>query len=230
MTDERDILSEAEQMSALLPWYVTDRLSADERRQVDDYAARHPAFARELALAREEADVVFELNEAIAPPAGGLDRLRRSVAATPQARVTAAKQSFIDKLASWLDGIAPRHLAYATMAAALALILQAVALTSVLPSRSTGGFETASHTPDGGAVVHAIVTFAADAGAGAITQTLVELNARIVDGPRAGGLYRVQFMGDGIDDTAISARIAQLKSRTDVIGTVIRAPADRGSQ
>lgn len=230
MTNERDTLSEADEMSALLAWYVTDRLSADERRRVDDYAARHPAFARELTLAREEADVVFDLNESITPPTGGLDRLRRSITAMPKSRVTAVKQSTIDKLASWLEGLAPRQLAYGTLAAALALTLQAVALTSLVPSRSTGGFETASHTSNGVAMVHAIVTFAKDADAAQITQTLSGLNARIVDGPRAGGLYRIQFLGEAIDEQAIAARISELKTQANVIATVMRAPSTAGDQ
>ena len=59
MTQETEILSEADEIAALLPWYVSGKISANDKARVDAYAKAHPEVLDHIALARDEADVVF---------------------------------------------------------------------------------------------------------------------------------------------------------------------------
>jgi anti-sigma factor RsiW len=219
MNDETEILNEADEMSALLPWYVTGEISAGDRARIERYAERNPAFAAEIALAREEADAVFAANQAIAPPDGALDRLRQSVAATPSARLAAVQSSLIDRAGAWLAAFTPRQLAYAGMAAALAITVQAASIGTLLTSGAPGsGYQTASGpagvVADG---TFALIVFAPEAPASAIQSVLTESGIAIVDGPRAGGFYRVRLGDADMSDEAVSAALAGLTARAEIV-------------
>ncbi len=102
-------------------------------------------------------------------------------------------------LGSWLGarlaGLAPSTLAWSGAAAAAIIALQAGLLAGAYRAQAPAGFETASgpeSTPaQGGPTV--LVAFAPAATAARIDALLRDTRAVIVDGPRAGGLYRLRL-------------------------------------
>lgn len=227
MTEETDVLSEADQISALLPWYVTGKISAADRAKVDAFAVRHPEVRRHLALAQDEADVTFAVNQEIGPPKAALDKLKASLAASPSVRLKAAQASLLDRLGTWLGGFSPRQLAYAGVAAALAIAVQATSIGSLMLDRAgTGHYRTAAGSrTDLGSGTFAMVAFQPAAPAGTLSAFLSENKFLITDGPKAGGMFVVRVSEQVLSADAAAAALAKLKARSDLVSFASAAPA-----
>lgn len=216
-------LSEADEIEAMLPWLATGKLSAAETARVTGYLAAHPAVASHRQLVHDEMDASTAGNEAIAAPApANLDRLMAMVAATPQPRVFAVPSpaSVWEKLAGFVNGMAPRTLGIAAVAAALVLVAQ-TATIGMLMNSGGGTYQTAS----GGSAmtvagVQALVSLQPGVSAQALTAVLTQAKAVIVDGPRAGGIYRLRMTTEKADEAATAAFLKQLKDRSDVFAFV----------
>jgi anti-sigma-K factor RskA len=221
MTDERhERLSERDEIEALLPWYVTGKLDAKSRAQVERYMEAHPEVKAHLALAREEADASIASNEAIPSPGPKtLDRLRASIAAAPRRKpLTAVLTELSDRFADWLADLAPPRLALAGAAAALIVAIQAVAIGALVMDRySAPSYQTAAgdEAPQEG--FELLVQFSESATIGEITSLLKELHAGVADGPKAG-LYRLRFASAKAGDE--EAAIAALK-QSGIVTTVL---------
>ncbi len=214
-------LSEADEIEALLPWLATGKLAPSEAARVTRYLEANPVAASHLRLVREEMDSTISGNEAIAAPSfGSLDRLMASVAATPQPRVftVPSPASVWEKIAGLITGIAPRNLGFAAAALALVLVAQS-AVIGTLMNRDSGAYETAS---DGQttAAAQALVSLQPGVTAQVLTAALTQTKAVIVDGPRAGGIYRLRTATDQADAAAIATLLKQLKERSDVFAFV----------
>lgn len=227
MTNESEILSEADEIAAMLPWYVSGRIGEADRAKVEAYAKGHPEVYSQIALAREEADAIFAENQEIAPPKNGLDKLRARLAASPSARLSAAKASVIDRLGEMLAALAPRQLAYGALTAALALAVLAASAGSLLMGRpGTGGYETATGpkaAADKG--TFALVAFQPAAPTGTLSAFLAENKLTIVEGPKAGGIFVVRVSEEALSQEALAAQLTKLKSRSDLISFASAAPS-----
>lgn len=209
MTDaQADRLSERDEIEALLPWYVSGKLDATERARVERYVEAHPEIHSHLALAREESDVALAANEAIAPPGPrALDRLRTSIAAAPRRRPLFAQ--IFERLADWISGLAPHQLALAAAAAALVFMLQATVIGALVLERAGAPtYHTAGGDDIAGDTFDLLVGFSETATVGQISAVLKQLDAVVVDGPRAG-LYRLRLPDEG--DEARKAAIERLQ-------------------
>lgn len=215
MNSETEILSEADEIAALLPWYVSGKISAADKARVDTYAKAHPEVLDHIALARDEADVVFADNASIHAPRDGLERLQKSLAASPRARLHAVQASLIDRMGVWISNLAPRQLAYAGMAAAALLVMQ-VASLGTLVSKPSGQFQTASG-PAAKAGSFALVAFQPAAPQSTVTAFLADNNYTIADGPKAGGMYRLRLSEAPLAQTDLDTAIAKLKARSDLV-------------
>jgi hypothetical protein len=211
---------EREEIEVLLPWYITGRLDARDRAKVETYLASHPDVAGQLDLMRDEREQAIVGNEALgAPGAGALDRLMASLsAAQPSATAGAgfassAWQQFVELFSS----PSARGLRLAAIAAAVLVIIQAATIATLL-MRDGGTYQTASgkNAEDG---VFALVVFADDAKAGTIAQLLSEFEASIVDGPKAGGVYKVRMREQS--QTSREALLRRLAERRDIVKTVL---------
>ncbi len=125
-----------------------------------------------------------------------------------------------DKIASFIGGFSPTTLGIASAAAAIVLVAQAATI-GVLMTREKAaapGYVSASGpvTPAGEGV-QALVTLQPGVTASALTESLKDLKAAIVDGPKAGNIYRLRIAGDKNEAPAALARI---KARTDVFAFV----------
>lgn len=225
MTNETEILSEADEIAALLPWYVTGKISAVDKARVDAYARANPEVQRHIALAREEADSVFTANSEIHVPHRALDKLIESIEQSPSVRLSSMKASFLDTAGAWLAALAPRQLAYAALAAMLLLAVQAGAIGSLLQAPA-GGYQTASHSDAVGVGTFALVGFQPAAPQATLTSFLADNKIAIVDGPKAGGLYRVRISDSVLDKATTDALIAKLKARADLVSFASAAPSN----
>ncbi len=225
MTNETEVLSEADEFEALLPWFVSGKISAADKAKVDAYLAQHPEVRAHIALARDEADDIFAANAQIEAPRDALDKLKASLATSPSARLHSVKASLIDKLGLFLSELAPRQLAYAGISAALAIAVLGGSLGSLLSGGQGAGYQTAAG-PGASAVkgTFALVTFQAAASAGNLSAFLSENKITIVDGPKAGGVFRVRLSDDVLSNNETGAALAKLKSRADLVSFSSSAP------
>jgi anti-sigma factor RsiW len=226
MTNESEILSEANEIAALLPWYVTGKISSAERAKVEAFMASHPEARKQLAVAREEADIIFAADAELQVPHAALDKLKASLAASPGVRLASAKATIMDRVSEYFSGVSsvfsPRKLAYASMTAALLLGV----LTGILagPLTSSQQFTVASKTDAVTAGTFALVGLQAATPAATLSAFLAENNFSIVDGPRTGGIYRVRVSDKALNNEAADAARAKLKARADLFSFVSAAP------
>ncbi len=218
MTNQTEVLSEADEFEALLPWYVSGKISAADKAKVDAYIVMHPEVRAHIALARDEADDIFAANAKIEPPRDALETLRASLASSPAARLHSVKDSLIDKLGLFLGGLAPRQLAYAGLSAALAIVVLGGSLGSLLSGGQGAGYQTAAGP--GASVAKgtfALVAFQPAAPAGTLSAFLAENKLTIVEGPKAGGVFRVRLSDEVLSKDAMDAALAKLKGRADLV-------------
>jgi hypothetical protein len=216
-------------LEELLPFYAAGVLSEAEVAQIDAVLAVDGELRRRLALVEEEQTEAILLNEGIAGPSThALDRLMAAIDAEPKRGAAAAGMmgGLAARLGGWLQALTPRQAAFATATAALVLALQAGALVGLVATREGAGFQTASHgaAPAAPAGAAFTVIFQPDARASDIAALMERTGARIVDGPRAGGIYRIEVGDRSLDAAASAALAARLRAETGVIRLAAPAP------
>ncbi|MGQ0673836.1 MAG: hypothetical protein ACT4N2_13300 [Hyphomicrobium sp.] len=218
--------TDREEIELLLPWYATGKLDAKDKAAVESYLAAHPDMRRVVDLAGEEADATFAANEAIAPPGrAALEHLMATIEAEPRQIAKRAASGLWERCVEWVDGFTPRTRALAGIAAALVVTVQAATLGSLLVERSGDGFQTASGPVE--AITKgtfALVAFQPGASVEAVTAHLTEAGAVIVEGPKAGGIYRVRVSAEVLDQAAAAARVEKLKSDGRIIAFAAPTP------
>jgi anti-sigma factor RsiW len=201
----------------LLPWYVNETLSADERAMVERHVASCAACGREFqtlsqigaavtALAPDAPDPAVSLARTFA----SIDRIERR---EPRARVAAWWR------AVWTPSVPVARVALAVQ---LAIILVLGALVLPPPARESS-FTTLSGSPAASAGARLTVVFVPNATEDAIRQALLDVDGAIVSGPSAAGVYVVRLPGR-TDDARVEAAIENLRRRSSVIRFVEREP------
>ncbi len=216
--------AERRAVSELLPWYAAGTLSAADTARVEAAMAADTTLADELEIIREDQDATFALAEASPrPSARVLDDLMKRVEAEPAklAHVAArARAGFADWFGEKLSMLAPRTLAYAAGAAALALVIQAGVIGSSFIS-GPAQFQTASHSPAAGAArgegTFLLVGFNAAATAGDMTRLLEQVKGTIVEGPRPGGFYRVRIGNADMSQAEIDRVITTVRGQSGLV-------------
>ncbi len=186
---------EPTEIETLLPWYAAGTLRRRDRLRVEDALRGDPELVRHAALVREELAETIGLNESLgAPSRRSMDRLMAAIDAEDRAgRQRASAQALAGRFGSFIASFSPRTLAAAASVATLAIALQAFVLVGMLTTPQAGD-ETASIGENRhGHGTFAMVRFAGQASAGEITKFLETYQATLVDGPKAGGLYRVRI-------------------------------------
>jgi anti-sigma factor RsiW len=207
----------------LLPWYAKGRISAADRQKVEAALRGDAELRRRLQLVREEMESVSAAYEALpGPPRGTLDRIMAGIAAEPvkAAPLAALKRGLMDRIGDMIAALSPRTLAYATTAAAAVIVVQGLWLTGALDGgRSPQGYQTAS-APGVSAGTFVMVAFAPAAPAADVAALMQRLNASIVDGPRASGLYRVRIGDAGMAKADVDRVVDTLRRERGIIATV----------
>jgi anti-sigma-K factor RskA len=175
---------EPQELEALLPWYATGTLRRRDANRVEQALANDGELARRYDLVREELVETIHLNEQLSPPSTrAMERLFAAIDAE-EARAS-RHRPWLDlsrRLSEFLWSLTPRTLARSAIAAAVAILVQAAVIASVVVKEqgSPSGPELAS-APNGGS--YAVVRFAPQATANDITNFLGAYKAKVVDGP-----------------------------------------------
>jgi hypothetical protein len=161
---------------------------------------------------REELNETIHLNESLgAPSARCMERLFAAIDAEGARAPVRRSFDLAGRIAELLSSFAPRTLAWSASAAAVALVIQAAVLATVMVRDQGGqGPELASYTNSTGALV--VVRFAPQASVGDITKFLEAHNAVLVDGPKKS-LYSIRLTDTPAADIARQVQRMQSESR-----------------
>lgn len=230
MTTTDEITKDRDAIDALLPWYATGRLSAADAKRVEAAIDADPEMARRAELARDEMDETIRINEHLgAPSPRTIEQLFAKIDAEPKSATilravsAAAGGGFAGRVAGWLAGFAPRTLAYATVAGALALLLQAGVIGSLMMERGgSASYQTASYgkfEPADGAFV--MVSFADGVTAMQVLEFLRGQNATIVDGPRGGNMFKLRVSPVRLDKAELESVVQRLRAQQSLVRLVL---------
>jgi len=217
MTTDKEAHSEIEE---LLPWHAAGTLSRRDRERVEDALARDPELARRYALVREELGETILLNETLgAPSARAMNKLFTKIDAEPACK-PAVSLNLGARVSGFFASLAPRTLALAASAAAIAILLQAGLITIFVIKQQSGGYETASApSTDPGVGSFTIIRFAPQASSDDITKFLAANKLQIAAGPAAGGLYKVRVAATVLPKDEL-ARIVEKLQDDKVVGFI----------
>jgi anti-sigma factor RsiW len=222
MTDTPLADAEREEIEMLLPWYVTGKLDAHDRARVEAYLAANPEAARRLELVRAERAEAVAANEALGwPSPAATERIMGSLpAARPGLGALRMLRGGLQQLGGLFVAPATSAVRWAAVAAVLVIAVQTAAIATLVSQRPVGSYQTASGA-DGATGIALLVTFADDATATAISQLLAEMDAVIVDGPKAGGVYKIRLRTEDRSQPAREALVRKLAERRDVVRAVL---------
>jgi len=215
-----------EELEALLPWYLSGRLEADERRRVEDALAEDRELRRALEAVRAEKAAVTAANEAVEPPSErALERLLAGIDAeeegAPAPPPTAPRRPGLwERLRDVLPPLSPSGLRLAGAAATVLIVAQAAVIAALVaiprapdPSYQTAAGPTAEVAAPGPRI-H--VGFRPEVTVGEINALLAELDARLVDGPSAEGLYTIALQRDP-GPAALNELVQRLRRREGIV-------------
>src|SRR5262245_7582334 len=217
---------ERQDIEDLLPWHAAGTLSRRDAQRIEEALTNDRELARRFELVREELGETIHLNETLgAPSARAMQKLFAQIEAEAPAR-KASTFSLGAWLTEFVSSFSPRTLAYSGIAAALAIMLQAAVITGVLVNDGTGGssFTTASHQP-AAAGSFAMVRFAPQATAADITAFLEKHQVSLVEGPKAGGMYKVKVAATKLPKEETVRLVKRIQDDSKVIVGFI-APVD----
>ena len=224
MNPNVNMTNEPDDIETLLPWHAAGTLSPRDARRVEDALARDPELAKRYALVREELGEAIRANESLgAPSARAMDALFKKIDAEPK-RTPRVSLNLAQRAAEFFASLSPRTLAWSATGAAIAIMLQAGLLAGLVLNKEAapGGYQTASapRAAAGGSFV--MVRFASQTSSADITAFLQANNLAIVNGPIAGGLYRLRVSETKMPKEQLAERARQLQQdkRVDLIATV----------
>ena len=205
----------------LLPWHAAGTLSRRDAQRVEEALARDPELARRYAMVREELGETILLNETLgAPSAHAMEKLFAKIDAEP-ARKPAVSLNLGARIAEFFASLTPRTLAWSATAAAIAILLQAGLIASiVIKEKSAEGYETASApSTNPGVGAFTIIRFAPQASSDDITKFLQANKLQIAAGPMSGGLYKVRVAATELPKAEL-ARIVKKLQEDKVVGFI----------
>lgn len=222
MNDNLETLPEREEIAMLLPWYATGKLDRADTVRVETYLASHPEMSLQLSLIRDEREQTIVANEAIAAPSAGA---RERFMAEVERSAAGGWRALAAKIEAFFAAPSADAVRWAAAAAAVLIVVQAVAIGTLLSSQSGPRYETASGR-SGSAVAdgeYVLVRFEDGATASRISAILLELEMAIVEGPKPGNLYRVRLGPKDTTEANRDRRIDLLRQRGDLVSIVMPA-------
>jgi hypothetical protein len=226
MIASRDKAPEREDIEALLPWHAVGTLSRRDSERVEQALAQDAELARRFELVREEMVETIHLNETLgAPSARAAQRLFDAIESEQQ-QVPKRVAGF--DLGGWLAGLvesfSPRTLAWAGTAAAVAIVIQAGLLAGVFLKDRQGGPSLASRNEPAITASapgsFALVRFNPAASAADLTRFFDEHKVSLVEGPRAGGIYRIRVSANTLGKDELTKLIARLAEDKNVVAFI----------
>ena len=212
--------AERREVEDLLPWHAAGTLSHKEAQRVEAMLARDPELARRYELAREELAGTIHLNETLgAPSARAMEKLFAKIDAEPVRRPRRAP-AIGARISGFIASLSPATLAWAAVAGAFVIMLQAGVIGSgLLKEEGGGGFVTASAPGAGGGKgSFVLIRFAPQASAADVTAFLEAHKASIAGGP-SGGFYRVRVAEQVLPKDKLTSIINDM-SKDRVVGFI----------
>jgi len=211
--------TEREDIEFLLPWYEKGTLNAREMERVERRLAEDEELRSRLALIREEVPETIFANEALGMPGNAArDRLFAQIEAE------AGPVQSSGGLRLWLSRLLPAGFSpgvtIAGAVAAVIIIVQAVTLVSLLPGDGQpGGYSVASGEDAAGQAqgTFILVRFNDEATAPEISGLLRDTDATIVDGPKPGGVFKLQVSEKALSQTERDEILAALKQESGIV-------------
>jgi hypothetical protein len=208
-------------VEALLPWHAAGTLSRRDADRVEQALASDRELQRRYALVREEFAETIHLNESLgAPSPRAMEKLFAAIDAE-EARAPRRRASFdlTGRLSEFISGFAPRTLAWSAAAAALAILVQAAVITTMVVKDPNGpaAIGLANKPSDGS---FAMVRFAAQATAADITNFLGAHKASMVEGPKPGGLYKVKLTDSKLPADEVGKIIKQMQEESKIVSFI----------
>ena len=209
-------LSERQEIEALLPWHAAGTLSQHDAERVERALADDGELARQFDSVREELQETIHLNESLgAPSARAAQKLFAAIEAEGARAPRRRSFDLAGRIAGFLSGFAPRTLAYAAAAGALAIVVQGAVLTEwAVKDQAGGSFGLASKSSSEGPGIR--VRFAPQATAAEITSFLGTYKAELVAGPLPGNFYQLHISGLKSPDE-ISAVAARMQAESRIV-------------
>lgn len=186
------------EIQALLPWYANRTLTSDEAARVATHLSACPHCRDELEQCRILADTVKDADENTwTPPITHFTELMRRVdavqalAAKPPGLTTRVQGWF-----TWLSAIPPSARWFLGTQGAVIMVL-GISLAWLLVPTGGNVYETMSSAPPRVVSEQTVlkIVFADDITGAELRDLLQKLNANVVAGPSALGVYTVQVPG-----------------------------------
>jgi anti-sigma factor RsiW len=221
---------EPSEIEMLLPWHAAGTLNPRDARRVDEALASDPELAKQYAVIQQEYAETIHLNESLgAPSARAMQKLFAAIDAEPSRKPSAAL-NLSARLSEFFASLSPRTLAWSASLGALALLLQAGIIGTVLVKNQNATFQTASLSTNDPvtralgpeAPPRALVRFAPDARVADITALLDNYQASIVDGAK-GGLFRLQFGNKAMGKDELAGLMTKLQSEK-IVSLAVATP------
>jgi hypothetical protein len=218
--------AEREDIETLLPWHAAGTLSRRDAERVEQALAQDAELARRYELVREELAETIHLNETLgAPSARTAQRLFAAIDAESASTKRKFSLNLTGRFAGLIEQLSPRTLAWSAAAAALAIVLQAGLLAGLVISERGASYQTASYG-DAAATARgtfALVRFNPAASAADITRFFDIYKASLVEGPRAGGMYRIRISANILPKDQVAKIVARMAEDKDVVAFIVPA-------
>jgi hypothetical protein len=219
---------ERHDIEALLPWHAAGTLNRRDTDRVEQALAGDRELARRYDLVREELAETIHLNETLgAPSARAMEKLFAAIDAE-EARAPRRRRSFDlgGRISEFLSSFSPRTLAWSATAAAVALLLQAAVITSVVVKDVPGTYGVAN-APDSGSF--AAIRFAPQATAAEISNFLGAYKATVVEAPMRSqpGMYRVRLSETNLQEQEVNKILHNMQADSKIVLVAFPAPAPR---
>ena len=215
---------ERHEIEALLPWHAAGTLSRRDADRVEAALAGDRELARRYDVVREELAETIHLNETLgAPSARAMEKLFAAIDAE-EARSPRRQRSFdlAGRISEFLGSFSPRVLAWSATAAAVAILLQAAVITSVVVKEHgvPSAMELSSAATGHG--TFAVVRFTSQATITEIGNFLGAYKATVVEGPMKGqpGHYLVKLSDARLPEAELSRIIRQMQEESKIVALV----------
>lgn len=218
--------SDREEIEYLLPWHAAGTLSRRDAERVERALANDQELARRFDLVREELSETIHLNESLgAPSARAMEKLFAAIDAEgAYKRKPGMALDLRTRVAEFFSAFSPRTLAFAGMAAALIIMLQAGVIGSMVLN-SGGGYNTASAPDVKVDSLDLYVNFVASATTDEVSKFLRAHQGSIVEGPKGAGTYRVRFAVTGMPKEELARLVKEMQQNRNIVGSEFEAPA-----
>jgi anti-sigma factor RsiW len=220
--------NDRQEIENLLPWHAAGTLSRRDAERVERALASDQDLARRFDMVRDELAETIHLNESLgAPSARAMEKLFAAIDAEGAVkRRPGLAMDLRTRAAEFFSAFAPRTLAFAGVAAALVIMLQAGVIGSMV-LKSDASYGTASAPEPVVESINLYVNFVPQATTDEVTKFLRAHDAKIVDGPKAIGTYMVQFKATGTPKEETTRILREMQQSRNIVSSEFEAPATK---